>query len=385
MARARKGSAVQKGLKFFVYGQQGTWKSSLCLDFARMTNADGKPLKVLYIDCETGSVDMYLEDLESEGIDLDNVYVVYTPVYEEIEYYCNKAINNEQFFELDDDGLETDQVVLDAEGNPFNPDAIVIDGITVVADNVQIAALNVAEKRANVRAKAKGLTGEERTVAVETAGLEFKDHSKIKSKGKTLIRNLITKTDKYVAITGRDKEEKKMMKDDKGNMQLVSTGKRVPESWDFIRYEVYTVLHTFIDDEDGLVKAQVEDKDRTKRFAQNEIIDEPRLLAWQDVIISNKGKAKAIAQEDIKDSIKKDEVMYSKVDDEGNSPAETKAEIKLETAEEFQKEIDRVIKGLSPQKKKAMLPKVKANGLNPKYDQITDLEELKKFHSLLSE
>lgn len=383
MARARKGSAVQKGLKFFIYGQQGTWKSSLCLDFAKMKNEEGNPLKVLYIDCETGSVDMYLEDLEREGIDLDNIYVVYTPVYEEIEYYCNKAINNEEFYELDDDGIETDQVVLDADGNTFKPDAIVIDGITVVADNVQVAALNVAEKRANVRAKAKGLTGEERTVAVETANLEFKDHTKIKSKGKTLIRNLITKTDKYVAITGRDKEEKKMMKDDKGNMNLVSTGKRIPESWDFIRYEVYTVLHTFIDDEDGIVKAQVEDKDRTKRYAQNEIIEEPSLLAWQDVINSNKGKAKAVIQEDINDLIKKDEEMYSKINEEGRNTEETVV-VKLNTIEDYQKEIDRLIKSLAPQKKTALLPKVKAAGLNPKYDQVTDLDELKKFHSLLT-
>jgi hypothetical protein len=383
MARARKGSSVQKGLKFFIYGHQGTWKSSISLDFAKMKTADGKPLRVLYVDCETGSVDMYLEDLENEGIALDNIYVVYTNVYEEIEYYCNKAINNEEFYELDDEGNETDQIVLDADGQPFIPDAIVVDGITVVADNVQIAALNTAEKRANVRAKAKGLTGEEKQVAVETAGLEFKDHSKIKSKGKTLIRNLITKTDKYVAITGRDKEEKKMAKDNSGNMQLVSTGRRVPESWDFIRYEVYTVLHTFLDEEDGVVKAQVEDKDRTKRFAQNEIIEEPSLLLWQEVINSNVGKSKAVVHEDIKDSIKKDEVMYSKIDD--GEAVETQEKVVLNSVGDFQREIDKKIKSLNPQKKKAMLPKVKAAGLNPKYEQVTDLEELKKFYSLLTE
>ena len=81
MAKAKRGSSVKKGLKFFIYGEQGTWKSSFALDFMKMKNEEGKPLRVLYIDCETGSVDNYLEDLEAQGINLDNLLLVYTTSY----------------------------------------------------------------------------------------------------------------------------------------------------------------------------------------------------------------------------------------------------------------------------------------------------------------
>ena len=291
MARARRGTNIKKSLKFFIYGEQGSRKSSRCLDFARMVNEDGRPFRVLYLDCETGSVDFFLDDLEAEGIDTMNTYIVYTSSYDEIEYYVNKAIKNEEFYELDDNGEETEDIVLDADGKPFVADAIVIDGITVVADNVQQAVLNISEKRAGVRAKVNGLLGDEKIVAIESAGLEFKDHTKIKTKGRSLIRNLITNTDKCVAITGRDKIEKVMKKDSKNNMQLVATGERVPESWEFIRYEVFTVLHTYVDKETGETYALVENKDRTGIHLPNEKLNEGwTLLDWQDVITNNKGK-----------------------------------------------------------------------------------------------
>lgn len=383
MARGRSGDTVQKGLKFFIYGDAGTWKSSLCLDFMRMKTAESKPLKVLYIDCETGSVDSYLEDLVNEGIDVKNIYIVYTSSYEEVEYYANKGINNEDLFELDDEGNETDTVILDAEGNPFRADAIVIDGITVIADNVQQAALNISEKRAAIRAKVNQLTTEEKIVAVETAGLEFKDHTKIKGKGKELVRNLITNTDKYVAITGRDKAEKIMKKDSKGQMQLVDTGRRVPESWDFIRYEVFTVLHTYIDDNDGIVKAVVENKDRTRVHKQNEIIEEPSLVEWQKVIDSNKGKSRVTIQDNFNKSLKKDEKMYEQLPDETEEKVEN-IPPKLETREDYLNAITQDIKGMSPVKRKATMPKVKEAGLELDPKKITDIEQLKKFLEIVS-
>lgn len=383
MARARSGDTVQKGLKFFIYGDAGTWKSSLCLDFMRMKTAEGKPLRVLYIDCETGSVDSYLEDLVNEGIDVKNIYIVYTSSYEEVEYYANKGISNEDLFELDDEGNETETVVLDAENNPFRADVIVIDGITVIADNVQQAALNISEKRAAIRANVNKLTTEEKVVAVETAGLEFKDHTKIKGKGKELVRNLITNTDKYVAITGRDKAEKIMKKDSKGNMQLVDTGRRVPESWDFIRYEVFTVLHTFVDENDGLVKAVVENKDRTRVHKQNEIIESPSLVEWQKVIDSNKGKSRATIQENFNKSLKKDEKMYEHLPEETEETTENTV-LKLETREDYIKAIAKTVTGLSVIKRKAVMPKVKEAGLVLDPKKITDIEQLKKFLEIVS-
>jgi len=234
MAQGRSGSDIAKSLKMFIYGQQGTYKSSIVLDAMRLKTSEGKPFRVLYLDCETGSIDFYLSSLEQEGLDLRNIYIIYTSAYNEVEFFVNKFISNENFYELDEDGNETEQEVLDSEGNSIAFDALVLDGITVLADNIKDAATNVSEKRARIRASIKQKTSEETFVDVQTAGLEFKDYDKIKSKGKVLIRRLITGTNKCVFITGRDKPLKNMEKGKNGDMQLVDTGLRVPESWEFI-------------------------------------------------------------------------------------------------------------------------------------------------------
>ncbi len=387
MARARQGINVKKSLKYFIYGQQGSRKSSRCLDFARMKTEEGKPFRVLYLDCETGSVDFFLEDLEAEGIDTRNIYIVYTSSYDELEQYSNKAIANEDLYILDDDGNETDDIVLDSEGNPFRADAIVIDGITVVADNVQQAALNLSEKRASVRAKVNGLIGDEKTVAVETAGLEFKDHTKIKTKGKALIRNLITGTDKCVAITGRDKVEKIMQKDSKNQMQLVATGERVPESWDFIRYEVYTVIHTYVDLETGETYATIENKDRTGVHMPNERLEEGwTLLDWQKVITNNKGKKAMVSLDSFEKTIEKDEKMYEKTSDMDVKVENVNQNNDIvETPETYHKQIKDAINKLPAVKKRTLATSVKKEGLPMKYEELTDIDQLKKYLEIVTQ
>ncbi|MED1863352.1 hypothetical protein P4V41_07770 [Fictibacillus nanhaiensis] len=382
MATAKRGSTVKKGLKFFLYGNPGTWKSSFSLDFMKMKSEEGNPLRVLYIDCETGSVDNYLEDLEAEGVNLDNLLLVYTTNYSEVEEWATKAMNDEDLYIDDDEG--NSELVLDADGNLFRADVIVVDGITVIFDNVKFAAINVSEKRAKLKAKSQDKTSTEQFVAEATAGLEFKDHDKIKMKGKQLLRSLVTGTDKYVVVTSREKMKKAMQNVD-GKMQLVEIGK-VPDCFDGAEYEFYTILNNFEDD-DGTIKSQIMRKDRTKVFAQNEIIDAPTPIYWQSVIDGNKGKKTNVLKDSFADSVSKDEEVLAKGinKQQKESTPDTTAEVKLETVEDYQKEIDRIINSLTPQKKKAMLPKVKAAKLNPKYQETTDLEELKKFHSLLTE
>ena len=43
----RKATAVKEKLGFLLYGKQGTWKSSLCLEFAKLKREDGEPFRVL--------------------------------------------------------------------------------------------------------------------------------------------------------------------------------------------------------------------------------------------------------------------------------------------------------------------------------------------------
>ncbi|MGM9988525.1 MAG: hypothetical protein ACI35O_15065 [Bacillaceae bacterium] len=380
MATAKRGSSVKKGLKFFSFGEPGTWKSSFGLDFMKMKNEEGRPLRVLYIDCETGSVDNYLEDLEDQGINLDNLLLVYTTSYTEVEEYAQKAMNEEEIYIENEDGeLE---VALDAEGNPFIADVIIVDGITVITDNVKFAAINVSEKRAKLKAKSQDKNATEVFVAESTAGLEFKDHDKIKMKGKNLLRSLITGTDKYVYVSAREKTKKVMQK--VGNeMQLVEVGK-VPDTWDGAEYEFYTVLRHF-EDEDGAIKAQIMRKDRTKVFAQNEIIEAPTPLYWQSVIEGNKGKkASVVSKGSLEDSVHKDEDVISKgINDKKAEDKPTNKE--LTSADDYKKAIEESIKALSPQKKKALRPKVTKAGYPLDFNAVEDIEVLKKYLSLVQE
>lgn len=378
MAVAKRGSAVKKGLKFFNFGEPGTWKSTFGLDFMKMTNEEGRPLRVLYIDCETGSVDNYLEDLESEGYNLDNLLLVYTTSYSEVEEWAVKAMNEEEMLIEDESG---DLILVeDADGNPFVADVIVVDGITVISDNVKFAAINVSEKRAKLKAKSQEKNATEQFVAEATAGLEFKDHDKIKMKGKNLLRSLITGTDKYVVVTSREKT-KKVMSNVDGKMQLVEVGK-VPDTWDGAEYEFYTVLRHF-EDEDGSIKAQIMRKDRTKIFAQNEIIDEPTPVYWQSVINGNKGKKSNVVKESVEQSVHRDEDVIAKGINKNED--EQAQESAPETVEGLRQKIKSAMDGLSPAKKKALLPKVKQAKLPVDYNTIENIEVLKEFLGLVAE
>lgn len=381
MATAKRGSTVKKGLKFFSYGDAGTWKSSFALDFMKMTNEEGKPLRVLYIDCETGSVDNYLEDLEDQGIDLNNLLLIYTTSYTEVEEWATKAMKEEELYIENEDGEE--ELALDSDGNPFKADVIVVDGITVISDNVKFAAINVSEKRAKIKAKAQEKTATEQFVAEATAGLEFKDHDKIKMKGKNLLRSLITGTDKYVVVTSRQKTKKAMRKVD-GQMQLVEVG-IVPDTWDGAEYEFYTVLHHF-EDEDGTIKAQVVRKDRTKVFQQNEIIDNPTPLYWQEVINKNKGKKSNVLQGTIEDSVHKDEDLLAQgINHNQETKSDEVEEKSLKSVEDYRQEIQKQINKLTPTKKKALRPKLTKEGLPMDFNSINDINSLKRFLELATE
>lgn len=367
MAKVKRGSRVKKGLKFFIYGQEGTWKSSMAAELLKMKNEEGNPMRVAYIDCETGSIDNYLDDLEDEGVDLDNLLLIYTSSYAEVEEWANKIMNNEEIEIEDDEG--NFEEVLDAEGNPFKADAIVIDGITVITDNVKYAAIGVSEKRAKLKAQAQDKTATEQFVASSTAGLEFKDFDKINMKGKNLLRNLVTGTDKYVVVTAREKQKKEMQKVD-GQMTMVNLGV-IPDTWKGAEYEFFTVLRNF-EDEDGSIKSKVVRKDRTKVFGQNDIIEEPSLMMWQSVIDGNKGKKSSASY-----SMGKNEESITK--DEDSLDEGLNANVANMGVEGLKKEIKEKIGKLDAKGKKEAQENIKKFGLEVDFNKINSADDLKKF------
>ena len=386
MAKARKGSAVKKGLKFFLYGKQGTWKSSFALDFMKMKSEEGKPLRVFYVDTEYGSIDNYLEDLEAEGINLNNLFIVYANTYSELEEWIEKAINNEEL-EYEDDNGDT-HTALDADGNPFIADVVIVDSATPVQDTLKYAMIETSEKRAKLRTQKKdGVTQSEIFVAEATAGMEFKDYDKLNAKGKNLLRSLITRTDKYVCVTSREKDLTKQVKKPDGSFGSEKIGVQ-PDCFKGSQYEFFTVLHMIEDEDSGEIKAQIEDKDRTKVFQRGEIIDSPTPLYWQTVIDGNKGKHVMTTMTEKYDDIVGSEAsdMYKNKRQKVNQPeVEEKVEkiveesnVDLTSVDSIIDEIKSIRNGLTPSKKQALSANFSKNSLPKQPKAELGLETLTK-------
>ena len=384
-ARARSGRSIQTKMAFLIFGGFGTWKSSLCLQFARMKREDGKPFRVLYIDAEAGSIDSYLELLEQDGIDTGNIYLVYTQSLGEVREYIHRASVNEDFIELDEDGNETETVVLDADGEPFRADAIVVDGTSVIYIATQQGLIEYSKKRAKVRADQKELVGEAKQVAVEGAGLEIKDYNTLKFKGQDLILDLLA-TGKHFAVTSREVDEKAQVKLSDGTTTSVATGKKIPEGFKGLDYNVKTVLHTYVSDI-GTVCATVENKDRTMVHMQNEVIEEPSLLDWEKIIEKNKGKKEFVIVNNLQKSVKAEQKIYENEIDEAsgaNDNLDINGDVNEETPVALHLQIDNIIKSMPLQKKKTLKATVEKAGLPLKFKELTDIDKLKEYIMIIS-
>lgn len=309
MAQARRGGQIQSKLGFLIYGDKGTWKSSLAAQLGDMKNEAGEPMKVLYIDTENGSIDDLLNYKASQGIDVSNIYVVYSTSLEEVKEIVKQAkdCNANKPIMLFDSQINQNFTLDNEDGSPFIPDAIVIDSLTVLYDSCIDALNQFSKKRAAVRATKKQMSGAEKVVAIEGAGMEIKDYQSLALRGKELILDLMA-TGKHFVVTTREAEETRSEKNDDGQFVSVKTGKLLPQGFKQVDYNVKTILHTFIN-EDGEVCAQVESKDRTRVKEQNEIIVNPSLLDWQVIVSGNKDKQEFLVKNSIAESVAQ-EIKY---------------------------------------------------------------------------
>lgn len=388
MATARKGGKVQSKIQMLLYGQQGCGKSTISSQFLYMKRPDGKPFRVLYLDPENGSIDDMLEKIEEDGIDLGNLYIVYTQSLKEVNEYINKATKKEPFYELDDEGEETDIMVLDADGEQFVPDAIVVDGTTILNLSVKQGLVEFSKKRADVKAKRDGLLGDEKFVKIEGAGLELKDYNAIGFKGQDLVLTL-TGSGLHYIITAREIDEKETVKGSDGKDVTRNTGKKIPEGFKNMGYNVKTEIRLYRDESDPeIVKAFVV-KDRTKTFNNGSIIDDPSLFPFQAVIDRTKDYKDGNIQNRLHDAIKK-ELKQTEKEVLGESYEESVSE-KTNTSkvdmEDIKQEISEKMKSLSPAKKEDVKNKLREGNLPSTPSQIkacTDLELLKKVLEVLN-
>ena len=384
MAKARKGSSIQKTISILAYGEKGTWKSSIGCEALALKRHDGKPMRVLIIDSEFGGVDSALEmKAEKYGFDPDNAWVVYTESYSEILSLLDKVKNKECFYTYDDEGNETEEVVLDADGEEFHPDFIVLDGTTVIYNASSIAKVKFSERRAKVKAKLADKSAEETLVAVQGADLEFKDYKKLNVEmSQELILKLIS-TGVHHYITARETDEKQKVTvldpiTGKNKTENVPTGRKIPEGFKDMEYNVGTVMRLFVN-EFGQVNAEIINKDRTGVFEPNSIIEEPTLLAYQSIIDGNKGKKKVDVNPTFKEAIdkefenelKENNISTNNMDSEGMS------------ATDYHNEIKAILSKMQPSKKKLVGAKLKEKGYSPKYNEMNDIEQLKEYLSIL--
>ena len=377
MAKARKASVTQSKLGMIIYGEQFTGKSTMAMQFAYFKRPDGKPFRVLYLDPETGSIDDYLDDLKADGIDLENIWIVYTQSLGEVRQYIAKVRNNEDIYKLDDEGNETNEVVLDADGEPFRADAIVVDGTTILNLTTKQGLIEFSKKRNKVKADKDGLVGDARLVKIEGAQMELKDYQTVNFKGQDLILDLAASGVNYIA-TARETDEKQTIKDEDGKSISVATGKKIPDGFKGMTYNAKTVIRMFRDEETGNVCCHVE-KDRTHVHEDNAILEDPTLLDWQKVIDKTANRESFVVKNDLTKAVSIEQDIYSKelMGNDGNNSSAAETEVSSE-ADKLKTIIREKQKSItSPAEKQAIKAKLEEKGLPITYKNVTDVEILK--------
>ena len=372
MPRARIATQIQSKLQMLAFGGAGTGKSKLALQFAYFKRPDGEPFRVV-------------DDLVKDGIDPGNIYIVYTQSLGEVRQYINKVKNNENFYVLDEEGNETDEIVVDTYGKPFRADAIVVDGTTILNLTTKQALIEFSKKRSTVRAKKKELTGMEKAVAIEGAGLEQKDYQTINFKGQDLILDLMSCGVHFI-VTARETDEKVNITDSHGNTTSVSTGKKVPEGFKQIDYNVKTVIRMCID-KDGNYYSVIS-KDRTG-VHNNETVEDLSLLDWKVIIDRTSGGQNFSVKNDLTKAVAIEQDIYTrevlgKVGEPVNSVDENFAE--NQTTELLDK-ISAVMKSLNPVGKTKAKEALSAEDLPIKpteMKKITDVKTLERVLEVIS-
>lgn len=384
MAKARIASEIQSKLGTLIFGEQFTGKSTLASQLAYFKRPDGKPFRLLYLDPESGSIDDYLGDLKANGVDIANIYIVYTQSLGEVRQYISRVKNNADFPVLDEEGNETDDIVLDADGKPFRADAIVVDGASILNLTTKQGLVEFSKKRNAVKAKKDNLIGDEKVVKIEGAGLELKDYQTINFKGQDLILDLMASGVHYV-VTARETDEKMSVKGDDGKITSVATGRKIPEGFKGMEYNCKTELRTFTN-EDGVICLEVL-KDRTGVHSKGEIIEDPTFLDWQSVIDKTAKNKEYVIKNDLTKSVEVEQDIYKReILGAVGEPVESveTSEAAENATDDIKAKITAIQKSLSPVEKTKAKEALTEKNLPVAIKSVTDTEVLNKIYDVLS-
>lgn len=372
MATARKGSAVKAKLNILLYGANFSGKSSLGMEAALLKRADGKNFRVLAFDTENGGLDEALDSVVERGANPEDILIIYTQSVSEIKEYIKKVANNEPIYELDENGDETDVVVVDSDGVQFKPDCIFVDSTSVLKMTTQNSLINLSQKRNKIKAEKAGVSAEEKYVAIAGAGMELKDYNKMATTGQDLVLSLMS-LPCSVILTSREKDETASTKDSDGRIASINTGKKTFDSFKGIDYNVKTIIHMYKDEDTNEICAYVE-KDRTKVHEFGETIINPTLLDYQEMFDKSVGKKEFNVQNNFDKAVETDQKILEK--EIFGSDAESTSATK--SAKEIVAEINALIKPLPLPEKQAVRASLKEAGLPDTFAKLTDTEVLTK-------
>ena len=342
-----------------------------------LKNADGKPFRVLYLDTENGSIDNYTEELEANGVNPDNLLIVYTQSLAEVQNYIKMVTNDE---DIED---ENGDVYLDADGKPFRADALVVDSASILKMTATQGLTAFSQKRAKVKAASQGLTGDERAVKIEGAGMELKDFNTLNFKGQSLILDLNASGVNYIVVC-REKDEKHT-KVVNGSIVSEPTGRKIPDGFAGQEYNVDTEFRLYFQDGQQLAFF---DKDRTGMHKGGEVVEDLTLLEYQDIISSSAKNRENVIKNGLNDAVKT-EVKLSmrdlgiENDEPDDAPADKSSDSKEPSMDDIKAKLNDLIASASPVKKSAAQKAVKAAGLSTTFRSMTDIEELKKVAAIM--
>lgn len=283
MARRQIGK-TEVSVKGMLYGKEGTRKSNTAMQIATILKKDGKPMKVLLLDLEYKAIEGYNEAwLESRGVNFENLCEIRTRDLSLIQILLENFTKGLPIPKLDvDDKIIEGQYELDADGNPFIADAVVLDSISVINDLLVEGRNEIIKKRANIKIIKDGLFGDEKELYLENVGMQFLDYAKLKTKALKMVRDLQAVTGKHVFFVARakDAKESKLVN---GKMEQIDLGYEIMDatSFKFLPYEVSLIIHT--QNVNGMVTYTVE-KDSTGVNTQGAVLTDFDLCMYSDYI-----------------------------------------------------------------------------------------------------
>lgn len=365
----RSAFSVRKKIRMLIYGEQFTGKSTFASQFAYFKRDDGTDFRVLYIDTEGGSMDNIIDDLRSNGVKEQNFQIASTQSLAEVLDYIKKITDNEDFFD------ENDEVILDSYGEPFRVDALVIDSATILNIVASQGLAEFSKRRAKVKAEAAGLVGDAKAVKVEGAGMELKDYKTLNYKGQSLILDLNASGVNYI-ITCREKNETESVKDDKGQISSIPTGRKIPDGFKGQEYNVDTEIRLFRSPDDDSVVMAYFVKDRTKLHGSCETVENPSLLEYREILDKSAANKEYIIKNGLNDAVKTEMELTMRdlgiEDSEPEKPAVTSAKSDNDVDTLRAKARKLITDCSNPVKKAAAQKAVKDAGLPTALTKITD-------------